>query len=57
MFTEPNYEAFKKRLDELRCEPYEEYRKRTKNYASYLMNHYPDYPAHIYIKNKIEEYL
>ena len=56
-FQEPNYEAYKKRLNELRREPQEEYRKRTKDYASYLMNNDPDCPPHIYIREKIEEYL
>jgi len=57
MFTDNNYISFKKRLNELRREPYDEYRKRTKDYASYLMNYDPDCPPHIYIRNKIEEYL
>ena len=57
MFTEPNYDSFEKRLNELRKEPYDEYRKRTKDYASYLMNNDPDCPPHIYIRNKIVDYL
>ena len=57
MFTDPNYDALKKRLDELRHEPYKKYRKRTKQYASYLMNYNPSCPPHIYIRQKIEEYL
>ena len=31
------------RLNKLRHEPYEEYRERTKDYASYLMNNNQDY--------------
>jgi surface carbohydrate biosynthesis protein len=57
MFTEPNYESFKKRLNELRSEPYDEYRERTREYASYLMNNDPDCPPHKYIRQKIEEFL
>ena len=57
MFTEPSYESFKKRLNELRREPYENYRKRTKEYASYLMNNSPACPPHIYIRREIQKYL
>jgi len=57
MFTEPSYESFKKRLNELRREPYENYRKRTKKYASYLMNNSPECPPHIYIRKEIQKYL
>tara|TARA_Y100000816_G_C26108314_1_gene590080 strand:- start:1886 stop:2626 length:741 start_codon:yes stop_codon:yes gene_type:complete len=56
-FHEPNYEDYKKRLNELIREPQEEYIKRTKDYASYLMNNDPDCPPHIYIRNMIDEYL
>lgn len=57
MFTDLNYELFKKRLNELRAEPNEAYEKRTKEYASYLMNYDPECPPHIYIREKIAEYL
>lgn len=57
MFTKPNYSLFKKRLNELRAEPYDEYRKRTKEYASYLMNYNPDCPPHAFIRKKILQYL
>jgi len=57
MFTTPNYEDFKSHINKLRFEPQEKYNKRTKKYASYLMNNDPDYPPHIYIRKKIEEYL
>lgn len=57
MFTKPNYPLFKKRLNELRVEPYDEYRERTKEYATYLMNYDPDCPAHIFIRKKILQYL
>ena len=56
-FQEPNYEDFKKRLNELRREPQEQYRKRTKGYASYLMYNNPNCPPHIYIRKKIDDYL
>ena len=57
MFSEPNYEAFEIRLNELLYEPYEDYRARTREYASYLMNNDPDCPPHKYIRQKIEEFL
>jgi len=50
MFTKPNYTLLKRRLNELRAEPYDEYRKRTKEYAAYLMNYNPDCPPHIFIR-------
>lgn len=57
MFSEQDYETFKKRLHALRSEPYDEYRKRSREYASYVMNNNPDLPPNIYIRKKIEEYL
>ena len=57
MFTDNNYISFKKRLDGLRCEAYESYRNRTKQYASYLMKFNPDYPPHMYIRDKLKGYL
>lgn len=57
MFTEPNYSLFKERLNELRVEPYDEYRKRTKEYATYLMNYNPDCPPHVFIRKKVLQYL
>jgi surface carbohydrate biosynthesis protein len=57
LFTRRNYELFKVRLNELRNEPHEDYIGRTKAYANYLMNNDPNYPPHIYIRKKIEEYL
>ena len=57
MFTEPDYEAFKRRLNELIHEPYADYRERTREYASYLMNNDPDCPPHKYIRQKIEGFL
>lgn len=57
VFTNPNYGDFKKRINKILQEPCDEYRKRTKKYASYLMNNDPSCPPHKYIKNKIEEYL
>ena len=57
MFTEPDYSLFKKRLNELRDEPYDVYRKRTREYARYLMNYNIDCPPHIFIRQKIVNYL
>jgi len=57
LFTDKNYELFKKRLNKLRNEPHADYVNRTKDYSEYLMNNDPNYPPHIYIRKKIEEYL
>ena len=57
MFTEPDYESFEKCLNELRKEPYDEYRKRTKKYASYLMNNDISCPPHLIIRDKINSFL
>jgi len=57
MFTEPDYALFKKRLNELRAEPYDGYRKRTREYATYLMNNAPNRPTHIFIRQKVLKYL
>lgn len=57
MFTKPNYSLFKERLNELRAEPYDEFRRRTKEYATYLMNYDPDCPPHVFIRKKILQYL
>ena len=57
LLNNPTYQEMAERLDQLLAEPYDSYRKRTKEYASYVMNYNPDCPPHIYIRNKIEEYL
>jgi len=57
MFTTPNYDVFKKRLDDLRNEKYKHYNERTKKYASYLMNNDPNHPPHLLIRNKINDIL
>ena len=57
MLTVLDYDAFKERLDELRAEPSESYRSRTKAYASFLMNYNPDCPPHIFIRQKVLQYL
>lgn len=57
MFTEPDYSLFKKRLNELRNEPYDVYRKRTREYARYLMNYIQNCPAHVFIRQKVLQYL
>jgi len=57
LLKNPSYEELAERLDQLLAEPYDLYRKRTKEYASYVMNYNPDCPPHINIRNKIEEYL
>jgi len=57
LFTDKNYELFKKRLNKLRNEPHADYVNRTKEYSEHLMNNNPNYPPHTYIRKKIEEYL
>lgn len=57
LFTNPNYDQFKKRLNRSRLMQQEEYNMRTKNYASYLMNYDPDCPPHVFIRKKILQYL
>jgi surface carbohydrate biosynthesis protein len=57
MFTDRNYDLFKNKLNNIRHIPNDEYRSRTKDYASYLMNNEPNLPSHIQIRNKIKEYL
>ena len=57
MLTVADYDVFKGSLDELRAEPYESYRSRTKAYAAFLMNFNPDCPAHIFIRQKVLQYL
>ncbi|MGA1823442.1 MAG: hypothetical protein ACMUIP_02175 [bacterium] len=57
LFRDENYDHFKKRLDELRYMPYDEYRTITKEYTSYLMNNEPQCPPHLFIRQKIDHYL
>lgn len=57
LFRTENYDLFKKRLNEIRCMSYEEYGTITKDYASYLMNYDPNCPPHLFIRQKIENYL
>ena len=57
LLNNPTYQEMSERLDQLLAEPYDSYRKRTKEYASYVMNYDPCLPPHIYIRKKIEEYL
>jgi surface carbohydrate biosynthesis protein len=57
MFTEPNYESFEKRLNELRSQPYDEYRERSREYASYLMNNDISCLPHLIIRDKINSFL
>ena len=57
LFADENYESFKKRLNELRLMSDEDYRKLTKDYASYLMNYAPSCPPHVFVREKITECL
>jgi surface carbohydrate biosynthesis protein len=57
LLKNPSYSELESRLNELLAEPYEDYRKRMKGYACYIMNYNPDCPAHEAIRKKIKEYL
>ena len=57
VFKEANYEVFKERVNNLRFENSEDYKKRTKEYASYLMNNNKECPPHIHVRKKIKKYL
>ncbi len=57
MFREPNYEAFKVRLNELRNEPYDEYQRRTKKYSAYIMNNDLKNPPFKIIRKIIDNHL
>ncbi|MCH8012542.1 MAG: hypothetical protein IIA61_11435 [Candidatus Marinimicrobia bacterium] len=57
LFTEPNYDSFKNRLNELINEPYDKYCERTRDYRSYVMNYNMDCLPHVFIRKKIKEYL
>ena len=57
LLESPSYSVLKSRLNELLAEPYEDYKKRTKEYAAYIMNYDSDCPPHRFIREKIEKYL
>ena len=57
MFRKPSYEYFRDRLDSLLNEDYLNYKNRSKNYSSFLMNNNSDLPPHIYIRNKLKNIL
>ena len=57
LLKSPSYSVLKSRLNELLSEPYEDYKKRTKEYAAYIMNYDSDCPPHRFIREKIEKYL
>jgi surface carbohydrate biosynthesis protein len=57
LLKNPSYSELENRLNGLLVEPYEDYRRRTKEYASYVMNYNPDCPPHEYIRKKIAGYL
>ena len=57
LYKDQNYESFKKRLDELLEIPIDDYRKNTKEYASYLMNNNLKCPPHLIIRKTIDNYL
>lgn len=57
LLKNPSYSELENRLNELLAEPYEGYRKRTKEYVSYIMNYNSDCPPHEFIRKKIEQYL
>jgi len=57
LFRDEDYELFKKRLNEIRNMPPEQYEEKTKEYATYLMNYNPNCPPNICIRQKIDHYL
>jgi len=57
LFVDEDYDLLEQRLDELLDMPQLEYENRTKKYASYLMNNYPENPPHKIIRQKINEIL
>ena len=57
LYKDQNYESFKKRLDELLEISIDDYKKITKEYASYLMNNDINSPPHLIIRDKINSFL
>jgi surface carbohydrate biosynthesis protein len=57
LHKDQNYESFKKRLDELLEISIDDYKKNTKEYASYLMNNDINAPPHLIIRKTIDNYL
>lgn len=57
LFKSYDYDLFKTRMDEIRLMPRDEYNAKTKDYASYLMDYDEKRPPHIFIRQKIEQYL
>jgi len=57
LYKDQNYESFKKRLDELLEISIDDYRKNTREYASYLMNNKINCPPHLIIRDKINSFL
>ena len=57
LFRENDYHKFANRLDDLRSEPYGQYLKKNKKYASYLMNNDLDNPPHLAIRKLVQDIL
>ena len=57
LYRDQDYEVFKKRINELLTLSNDDYRSRTKKYASYLMNNDLSYPPHLIIRDKIDSFL
>ena len=57
LFSKPNYNSFKNRLNELLNESYNKYLERTSNYRAYVMNYNKDCLPHLFIRKKIEQFL
>jgi surface carbohydrate biosynthesis protein len=57
LIKNPTYEELAERLNQLMVETYESYLKRTKEYASYVMNYNPELPPHKVIRQTILKYL
>ena len=57
LFKEENYKKLCERLDNLISCPQEEYEKKMKSYASYLMNLDKDNPPHLILKKHVDNIL
>jgi surface carbohydrate biosynthesis protein len=57
LLKKPSYSELENRLNELLAEPYEDYHKRTKEYASYVMNYDPSRPPHKIIREIINQFM
>ena len=57
VIKDPSYNELKNRLNNLLEEPIEDYRKRTREYAAYIMNYDPLCPPHVFIRDQLINHL